>query len=354
MKRLLPLLITSLALALPACGKPRPLTLQEQQTVNALTSNLVPRCVGRYLIDMPADAKMSGMAVMQHARVDTQAMPLDAFEKEIAAREAQLKATKSIDAYPFLYANSPAWDAHSRFLMHRGAPDNAPNRRIFEGYRWDNGTRISVKATGWDYTNPDRTDDPMVKSMTQVTNVREISNQVFELLTQFRGRADDEIPAEPGFCIPGGLLRGAARAGESVDYTFRLKPLPDVKFSMSTYSDLQEAETLLQRHVQINAALALSNGRTVRKGKVVLPGWHAEEWLMERDMPATKVRGHVFTLEGNSMTGTPQTPYVDLDMINGVPTLNHEPLPKASLTEAEALALWDAVSRTLRPRPNGF
>ncbi|WP_408601260.1 T6SS immunity protein Tli4 family protein [Paraburkholderia heleia] len=29
-------------------------------------------------------------------------------------------------------------------------------------------------------------------------------------------------------------------------------------------------------------------------------------------------------------------------------------MKKASLTEGEAVSLWDAVSRTLRPRPNGF
>ncbi|WP_454766748.1 T6SS immunity protein Tli4 family protein [Cupriavidus campinensis] len=323
--------------------------------MNALTSNLVPRCVGRYLIDMPADAKMSGMAVMQHARVDTQAMPLDAFEKEIAAREAQLKATKSIDAYPFLYANSPAWDAHSRFFMHRGAPDNAPNRRIFEGYRWDNGTRISVKATGWDYTNPDRTDDPMVKSMTQVTNVREISNQVFELLTQFRGRADDEIPAAPAFCMPRGLILGKAREAERIVASYNVPDHPDADFTLTTDSAHAGTKTLLQRHGQIQAALAQTNGgRTIRKGTVILDGWNAEEWLMAGPRPVTEVQGHVFALEGNSLSGNAQAPYIALDMETGNPLAYDQTIERASLTEAEALALWDAVSRTLRPRPNGF
>ncbi|WP_162244409.1 T6SS immunity protein Tli4 family protein [Burkholderia sp. Leaf177] len=34
--------------------------------------------------------------------------------------------------------------------------------------------------------------------------------------------------------------------------------------------------------------------------------------------------------------------------------LNAPTIKKASLAENEAIALWDAVSRTLRPRPNGF
>ena len=38
----------------------------------------------------------------------------------------------------------------------------------------------------------------------------------------------------------------------------------------------------------------------------------------------------------------------------GLPLKGEDPPQKASLTEGEAVALWDAVSRTLRPRPNAF
>jgi hypothetical protein len=62
-------------------------------------------------------------------------------------------------------------------------------------------------------------------------------------------------------------------------------------------------------------------------------------------------------LEANSKIGSAQTPLVILSMDNGgLPPESdgNRSLSQASLTEDEAVALWDAVSRTLRPRPNGF
>ncbi|MGO4417001.1 hypothetical protein AB4Z27_28965, partial [Cupriavidus sp. KB_39] len=135
MKRFLSLLIVIFTLALPACGKTPPLTPQEQQTVNALTTNLIPRCVGRHLIDLPAGVTVKGSATVEDARLETKIMSLDAFNKEISAREAELKAVKSMDAHPFLYLNLPAWDEHSRYFMHRGSERSHIANRILEGYR---------------------------------------------------------------------------------------------------------------------------------------------------------------------------------------------------------------------------
>jgi len=69
------------------------------------------------------------------------------------------------------------------------------------------------------------------------------------------------------------------------------------------------------------------------------------------------VRGHYFVLEANSKIGSTATPMVSLDMDNGgrLPGIDGDrQLTQASLTEGEAVALWDAVSRSLRLRPNGF
>ncbi len=68
-----------------------------------LTANLKTRCVGRYLIDMPAEADESGYAKIQGVSIDAKAMTEAAWRQEVAQREAALKATKSRDAYPFLY-----------------------------------------------------------------------------------------------------------------------------------------------------------------------------------------------------------------------------------------------------------
>ena len=347
--------ILGASLALPACGKTPPLTPQEQQTVNALTTNLIPRCVGRHLIDLPAGMTVEGSAIVEDARVKTKMMSLDAFNKEISAREAELKAVKSMDAHPFLYLNVPAWDEHSRYFMHRGSERSHIANRILEGYRWENGVRVKVTLEASDFSSPDQADDPIVQRMDVKNSVPTKANHVFELLTNFRGRGENEIPSEPGLCLPDGLILGKAKEDERVTAMFNVASHEDVEFTLVTDSDLVERSSLLQRHRQIEDALSqIEGGRTVRKGKVALAGVDAEEWLLAGPRPTTEVHGHLFSLEGNALENDVLAPFVGLDMETAVPLPDDRGLERASLTDAEALAVWDAISRTLRPRPNAF
>ena len=67
------------------------------------------------------------------------------------------------------------------------------------------------------------------------------------------------------------------------------------------------------------------------------------------------LKGHYFKLEGNSKGGNPLRPNFELVMENGAEVSEGTPKPaKASLSDAEALALWDAVLKTLRLRPGAF
>ncbi len=99
------LAIACLALCLTASNPPKPLTQEENKTVSELTSNLGPRCVGRYLIDMPADVFVFGNLTVDQIPLESMAMPEDQFQREVTSREAELKGTGSADAHPFLYAS---------------------------------------------------------------------------------------------------------------------------------------------------------------------------------------------------------------------------------------------------------
>jgi hypothetical protein len=79
--------------------------------------------------------------------------------------------------------------------------------------------------------------------------------------------------------------------------------------------------------------------------------------------------GQYFTFEANSKKGSAETPLLNVDFFNGDredPSAPAEddlmrilppklpPLSKASLSEAEAVDLWDKTTATLRPRPGAF
>ena len=100
-----------------------------------------------------------------------------------------------------------------------------------------------------------------------------------------------------------------------------------------------------------------TNGRLIRSGTITLDGgMKADEALMSGRTPATpSYRAICLSLEAN-YAGGPVTPYLLLDMMNGYPNvlLESYEVKHASLTEGEAIGIWDKVSRSLRARPNGF
>ncbi|WP_243465121.1 hypothetical protein [Photorhabdus temperata] len=82
------------------------LTEKEKQVTTEMLANMQTRCVGRYLIDIPAafgniihDAIFIG-----DAKIETERLYPPEFEYRIEAREQELKAAKTIDPkdMPFL------------------------------------------------------------------------------------------------------------------------------------------------------------------------------------------------------------------------------------------------------------
>jgi len=162
-------------------------------------------------------------------------------------------------------------------------------------------------------------------------------------------------------------LRGPAIDEENLDMDYVFTDMPDVSISIHNNSNLVSENTLLDRGRDIDANLRIADGHTLHKGKRQShDGLTFDEWLMEANTD-DHVKGHMFTLEANSRIGSAQTPLLNIDFLNGdrigtpdkrppgsLPLDSPPPLAKASLSEGEAVALWDAITETLRPRPNGF
>ncbi|WP_321949108.1 T6SS immunity protein Tli4 family protein [Paraburkholderia sp. J10-1] len=318
-----------------------------------LTANLKTRCVGRYLVDIPEDALEYGYAKIGGVDIEAKAMTEDAWLQEVAQREAALKATKSRDAYPFLYATGNPRGEKTYYFIHRGTIYEAPNRRYIEGYKWDRGYRFLLKVKTYDYTRPDRSSDPIVKQFDVKNEVPAKTSLVFDLLDKLRGRAKDEVPTEPGICFAGGFLPGKATDDQYVSGGFTLTNYPDVAFDVSVDTEPQGNTSLLQRtdSPELRAMLKAADGSVIRKGTVGLPGLKAEEWLSEGRRPGGG-RGDSFSLMVNETTSAPSSPYFALDMNTGGQLEIQGKLVK--LDKGEAVALWDSVSRTVRIRPGSL
>ncbi|MGN5479811.1 T6SS immunity protein Tli4 family protein [Cupriavidus basilensis] len=323
-----------------------------------LTAHLTPRCIGRYLIDMPADAHVFQSLRVKGVEIDAQPMTIDEYRRTMQERSNELSEAKSHFGYRYLYADRAIEGIpDSRYFISLGSIlkvlTACGSLKRIDGIGGI-GSRCRSRRRMQRIRSISRThSDAREASYMNTLSVR--SQLVTSMLSRARGRTDDEIPTEPGVCFQGGFLQGKALDQENTKTKFVLDSHRDVNVNIDTDSNIRSSDSLLQRGAEIKEALSRNSGRTLRNGVVALQGLTAEEWLMAGTTTAD-VPGFHFALEANAPIGSPQSPLVNLVLDVGAPNLllkAHE-ISRASLTEGESVALWDKVMPTLRPRPNGF
>ncbi|ODV43971.1 hypothetical protein AWV79_12455 [Cupriavidus sp. UYMMa02A] len=279
-----------------------------------LTAHLAPHCVGRYLIDMPNDARVFQSFRVEGVEIDAKPMTLDEHQRTMQERSNELAGAKSHFGYRYLYADRAIEGVpESRYFVSLGSVFESPDSvRIIEAYQWSRGYQIkmqieasSARDSVYFRNKPEVRDDP------DMTNFSERSQLVISMLSRARGRTDDEIPTEPGVCFQGGFLQGKALDQENTKTKFVLDSHRDVNFNIDTDSNIRSSDSLLQRGAEIKEALSRNSGRTLRNGVVALQGLTAEEWLMAGTTTAD-VPGFHFALEANARIGSPQSPLVNL------------------------------------------
>jgi predicted small lipoprotein YifL len=353
-------------LFLSGCGRKGPtLNDQEKVVVSELTTNLKTRCVGRYLVDLPSTAVARGSTRLQDVQIETSPMPQDAYEKvlkELVKARRVHNADAPTNEYPYVYDSGDVPDVAGGYFFvttDSGSTIDSPGRTV-EAYKWDRGYRIKVSVAASDFIHSSIKDYPSVKQMTMEDqyDVPQKTRLVLDILKRVQGRADDSIPTEPGLCFVGGFLPGKAGPGEQIEDSFAIQGKPDVMFTFRMYTDGHDpvSESMPNRLSKVREYVESAGGRVIRSGSVRLGDMKADEMLLEGPF-APPVKGHNFLLEANTTTGGPETPYLTFEMDNGNNSFlfpDGERVKQASLTENEAIAVWDVISRTVRPRPNGF
>lgn len=373
--------IALLAVATAACSYQAPdMTPEETRHLDQLTARMTTRCIGRYLVDLPDAFVLNSEARTEIEGVKIKVMPIKklVFEHALERREAQLRA-RHMDGRPnrpFLKGreNTPVIAIGAVFNRAEASGD-AEFGRTLELMAWKDGFQIEMSLDAIDGS-------VMVFDESTIGTPYEVSERrIFEkykdrndtpqklahllkIYERLDGRPDTAIPTEQGVCFPNGFLRGAPTDAESIDLNYHLSSAEDVYFSFMSMSDIgPEENTLLERGNDINAMLKEVNGRTLRKGKRSIGGQEAEEWLFMRESDPG-VEDYHLILEMNGLEGNAQQPAVIFEMSSGVskpgpqPSLEEvatrKPIAKATLGEAESVALWDRVTSTLRPRPGAF
>jgi hypothetical protein len=175
-----------------------------------------------------------------------------------------------------------------------------------------------------------------------------------------RTRQDGVPPVGPGICIDGGFIQGPSRLNyENLKLGVRLSGFPDVHFSLATSmkpflieSDeleprLKQAEQMAQRSGQ---GAWYSRIKTLRRGQRQIGNWSGFEVLARKPSQASEGESHEFAFVSQGEPNNPLLPVLDLSMHTGVKgnTIGGR---RPSITDDEAIFLWDKLTQSIRPRP---
>lgn len=359
-------LVFVLAVLLTACQpKAIPMTPEEQQRIEALTANMTTRCVGRYLVDMPERFVLSSESttVIEGVKVAVRPMDERLFEMSLKGRHAELQREKIIGRDIPSLLSAMEIKGQQGLAFNRSRSRESAMLRTLEVFAWKDGYYLNLQVDAQDVSLAYK----KFANDTRTTDTPEKLAHLLKIFDRVSGRKDTEVPTAPGLCIPNGFVAGAERKGQETDAVYHLVDAPDVWFGFGSSDAIKEKTTLFDRTPDVERAMKDGGSKTLRKDKRTLHGQTYEEWLFINTPEQDDVRGSNFLMHGNELRTDPAQPFIEFKLHNGnripVPDLTmvekdrlglFKPLPKATLSDAEALAIWDKVSATLRPRPRAF
>lgn len=176
-----------------------------------------------------------------------------------------------------------------------------------------------------------------------------------------RSRGESEIPNLPGVCIEDGFVMEPSESmREYVTLGIRIDDYPDVHFSMSTTNKMKWVSSdALEPLLKQGEENARANGqgawydriKNLRKGQRQLGKWRGFEILAR--LPAQKVEGpsHEFKYLSQGEPKNPNLPMLELELHTGVHG-NKVGITDPSLSDEEAVSLWDRLTNSIRIRPS--
>lgn len=355
------------ALLISACQAKLPaLTEKEAKNMQTLTKKMTPRCMGRYLIDVPEDMELNseGGQEIEGVTIDIKPMTETLFMSMLKNRKLELES-EMLFREPKMHTLKEAKPIEGTrgFIFDRAESTGSNVLRTLELLAWRNGyfIKMTINARDMSYSEKVAADD------TRETTTPEQLAQLLKVFNRTKGRADHDIPTAQGVCILNGFISGPPTNEEEFTIFYHLKTTDDVYFTFRTDSHRAERNSLLDRDKDMAPLIAENGGQTLRKGHRDVHDMKGQEYLAallaDPNTDGVRVMRTTFVFEANSRIGSAKTPVITINLDNGTRKPERErrydeefaPLVnKATLSDAEAVALWDAVIPTLRPRPGAF
>jgi hypothetical protein len=297
-------------------------------------------CFGRFLINVPDGARVLGVSsdyLFGFLDKDGVALDKHGFEQFLVKREGFYKGRDR---------------KKDRILLRSYTPH--PNTKIittveevfgrdsygFEAYALRGGSLFSIKKKGYEAD----------------IFGREVLPELEVMLSNLRVRQSDEIPVEPGVCIEDGFVasNGSENALERAKLFLDFKKWPELSLTVESWTVTKPEPSLLTRlnNVAVPEAFLSLMGqmKTLRRGKHDVGRFKGEESL---DMVPTGggYKVHMFRWEAQGVPDDPFRPNLVVELTTGRNSGYQGKRP--TISEQEAVELFDAVVNSIRLRPTG-
>ncbi|MDK1706684.1 hypothetical protein OSR40_023425, partial [Serratia rubidaea] len=200
------------------------LTAEERTNMEHILQGMTPRCVGRYLIDLPAGFTTGPgnvMAFINKSPVSYKRMYRPAFEQKIRLREAALRQEQALNPLdmPFLKQVYALPAGMEGIIFERNDSKSRPDSaRILEAHLYTNGVAVEVEFKARNGLSSrydeDRKDVPEIYGNTVPQKLAELT----ALLKRISGKTETDMPVGAGLCLPEVFIAdGQGKQGESIE-----------------------------------------------------------------------------------------------------------------------------------------
>jgi len=315
-----------------------------------MTEKMKTVCVGRFLVDVPAQAEVTlSREMMDGFEIVTAEESEAEFQDRVMKREAEIIARG-----PGTVADGKGGMVYARDLRVPGMVGRALVYGRDSTYGFEKGQRVDAEWVSVEvYARRDGLSVSLIMKYADEDKV----NAAEALLARLQPRGENEIPAVPGFCIWRAVFAEPLPPHETEHIAMHIgmPDHPDLGMAFASLPGGGSDGGLLARVADNDASAGADEMLRVTKlrdGRRSINGVNGEEVLERvREFNFTTTFG--FMWEAQGVKDDPLQPFLSFELQAGIsPHPGAKPLD-SSLHEDAVLALWDTISSSIRMRPNG-
>lgn len=305
-----------------------------------MKSTMKTICLGRFLVDVPNNASyIGGTFKYRWNRIDIEKVATQSeFLNLISGLEERLRTTKHNSDPSLLKTTVKNPVGNAVTLAYWKYPYSTIGYEV-ESYIWRNQKLFAFKGEA---------------SRDRLQTALDLANRT---LSEFRPRHSNKIPAEPGFCIDSAYFAGEPSQphDEFARVRFGLKDHPDVWIEIYTDMNGDKMDDGLLARVKAQKPLPTDlqeiakKLRSIRMGKHAVNGIDGEE-ILEAYPANGDGYSHVFRWEALGKPRSIKEPSIVVE-IQTATAEGGGLLKGSSLTDKQAIELFDSIVNTIRLRP---